>query len=110
MSDLLHDVEELEHDASSEYERQKVPQKALKGPSAFWGMYAGEHTAGTEFMIGPLFVKWGADAFSLIVGLFLGNLLAGFKGEEPISASEFRGAAELETSTMFVLERTGYHD
>lgn len=48
----------------------------MKGPSAFWGMYAGEHTAGTEFMIGPLFVAWGATANSLIYGLFLGNLLA----------------------------------
>jgi NCS1 family nucleobase:cation symporter-1 len=76
MSDLLHEIEELEEAASSEYERRRVPPKALKGPSAFWGMYAGEHTAGTEFMIGPLFVKWGADAFSLLVGLFLGNLLA----------------------------------
>ena len=35
-----------------------------------------EHTAGTEFMIGPLFVAWGASAFSLIFGLLLGNLLA----------------------------------
>ncbi len=26
--------------AGSEYEREPVPQKALKGPAAFWGMYA----------------------------------------------------------------------
>src|SRR5262245_3320641 len=39
-------------------------------------MYAGEHTAGTEFMIGPLFVAWGASAFDLIVGLLLGNFMA----------------------------------
>jgi nucleobase:cation symporter-1, NCS1 family len=39
-------------------------------------MYAGEHTAGTEFMIGPLFVAWGASAFDLIFGLLLGNLMA----------------------------------
>ncbi len=63
-------------DSGSEYEREPVPVRALKGPSAFWGMYAGEHTAGTEFMIGPLFVAWGASAFSLIFGLLLGNLLA----------------------------------
>jgi purine-cytosine permease-like protein len=59
-----------------EFEREPVPESALKGPSAFWGMYAGEHTAGTEFMIGPLFVAWGASAFDLIFGLLLGNLLA----------------------------------
>ena len=62
--------------ASEEFEREPVPASALKGPTAFWGMYAGEHTAGTEFMIGPLFVAWGASAFDLIVGLLLGNLLA----------------------------------
>ena len=62
--------------SGSEYEREPVPQNALKGPAAFWGMYAGEHTAGTEFMIGPLFVAWGASAGSLIFGLLLGNLLA----------------------------------
>ena len=61
---------------SGEFERERVPDRALKGPTAFWGMYAGEHTAGTEFMIGPLFIAWGATANSLIYGLFLGNLLA----------------------------------
>jgi NCS1 family nucleobase:cation symporter-1 len=61
---------------ASEYERQRVADSALKGPTSFWGMYAGEHTAGTEFMIGPLFVAWGADAASLIFGLLFGNLLA----------------------------------
>lgn len=59
-----------------EFEREPVPDRALKGASAFWGMYAGEHTAGTEFMIGPLFVAWGASAFDLIFGLLLGNLMA----------------------------------
>lgn len=59
-----------------EFERTPVPEKAQKGASSFWGMYAGEHTAGTEFMIGPLFVAWGVSAFDLIVGLLLGNLLA----------------------------------
>ncbi len=59
-----------------EYENQPVPDKALKGPSSFWGMYAGEHTAGTEFMIGPLFVAYGVGAGDLIMGLLLGNLAA----------------------------------
>ena len=51
MSDLAHEVEELEQAVPSEYERQRVPEKALKGPAAFWGMYAGEHTAGTELSL-----------------------------------------------------------
>lgn len=62
--------------AGDEFERTPVPAPAQKGATAFWGMYAGEHTAGTEFMIGPLFVAWGVGAFDLIVGLLLGNLLA----------------------------------
>jgi NCS1 family nucleobase:cation symporter-1 len=72
----LDDVDTSTSRAASEYERERVPDSALKGPSGFWGMYAGEHTAGTEFMIGPLFVAWGADAASLIFGLLIGNLLA----------------------------------
>lgn len=67
---------ERNENSGSEFERERVPDRALKGPAAFWGMYAGEHTAGTEFMIGPLFVAWGASASSLIFGLLLGNLLA----------------------------------
>jgi purine-cytosine permease-like protein len=39
-------------------------------------MYAGEHTAGTEFMLGPLFIAWGASAMDVILGLLLGNILA----------------------------------
>ena len=62
--------------AVNEYETERVPDRALKGPAAFWGMYAGEHTAGTEFMIGPLFVAYGVGAGDLILGLLLGNLAA----------------------------------
>ena len=62
--------------SGDEFEREPVPVSAQKGAGAFWGMYAGEHTAGTEFMIGPLFVAWGVSAFDLLVGLLIGNLLA----------------------------------
>lgn len=53
-----------------------VPEESLKGPGRFWGMYAGEHTAGTEFMIGPLFLAAGASLQNLLTGLLIGNLLA----------------------------------
>lgn len=59
-----------------EYEREPVPSRALKGWKSFLGMYAGEHTAGTELMIGPLFLAAGVSAFDLFVGLLLGNFLA----------------------------------
>lgn len=59
-----------------EFEREPVPDSALKGPSKFWGMYAGEHAAGTEFMIGPLFLAAGASLQDLVIGLLIGNILA----------------------------------
>lgn len=59
-----------------EYERERVPDSALLGAGKFWGMYAGEHAAGTEFMIGPLFLAAGASLQDLILGLLLGNMLA----------------------------------
>src|SRR5512137_621038 len=61
---------------AEEFEREPVPKRALLGFSSFVGQYAGEHTAGTELMIGPLFVASGVSAFDVVVGLFLGNLLA----------------------------------
>ncbi|MEM7372992.1 MAG: hypothetical protein AAF587_30500 [Bacteroidota bacterium] len=61
---------------SEEFERQAVPSSHLKGWKSFLGMYAGEHAAGTEFIIGPLFLTTGVSAFDLIIGLLIGNLLA----------------------------------
>ena len=63
-------------DSIDEYEREPVPEDKLKGWGGFLGMYAGEHTAGTEFVIGALFVAHGVTAGDLIWGLILGNLLA----------------------------------
>jgi NCS1 family nucleobase:cation symporter-1 len=62
--------------SSGEFERTPVPEHALLGQGKFWGMYAGEHAAGTEFMIGPLFLAAGASLQDLILGLLLGNILA----------------------------------
>ncbi|WP_369427827.1 purine-cytosine permease family protein [Membranihabitans maritimus] len=59
-----------------EFEQVPVPEKNQKSWWSFLGMYAGEHTAGTEFVIGPLFVAHGVAAMDLIIGLVVGNLLA----------------------------------
>ncbi len=59
-----------------EYEKVPVPAGKLKSWRSFLGMYAGEHTAGTEFVIGPLFVAHGVSAADLLGGLLFGNLLA----------------------------------
>ncbi|HBE69864.1 MAG TPA: hypothetical protein DDW52_17090 [Planctomycetaceae bacterium] len=65
-----------ESNSGGEFEREPVPDSALLGSGKFWGMYAGEHAAGTEFMIGPLFLAAGASLSDLILGLLLGNVLA----------------------------------
>ncbi|MHC4118816.1 MAG: purine-cytosine permease family protein [Planctomycetota bacterium] len=62
--------------AGSEFEREPVPKSARLGFKSFVGMYAGEHCAGTELMLGPLFVAAGVGAYDLIMGLLLGNALA----------------------------------
>ncbi len=64
------------HEPVNEYEREPVPDKALLGLKSYVGQFAGEHVAGTEIMIGPLFLAAGVSAFDFIVGLLAGNLLA----------------------------------
>jgi len=63
-------------DAINEFDREPVSEDRLQGPGNFIGLYAGEHVAGTEFVIGPLFVAHGVAAGDLILGLLVGNLLA----------------------------------
>ncbi len=67
---------EEQSQSTGEFEREPVPQHALLGFKSFVGMYAGEHCAGTELMIGPLFVAAGVSAYDVVVGLLLGNALA----------------------------------
>jgi len=66
----------IEDIVGGEFERTPVPKSKLKSWKSFLGMYAGEHAAGTEFVIGPLFLTTGVSAFDLIIGLLVGNLLA----------------------------------
>ncbi|MFH1940770.1 MAG: hypothetical protein ABIL68_01605 [bacterium] len=63
-------------DALYEFDREPVSQNKLQGFGKFLGMYAGEHVAGTEFVIGPLFVVHGVSASDLFLGLIVGNILA----------------------------------
>jgi hypothetical protein len=65
-----------EHQPADEFEREPVPEKALLGLKSYVGQFAGEHVAGTELMIGPLFLASGVSAFDFIVGLLVGNFLA----------------------------------
>lgn len=68
--------QQAEQTHGGEFEREPVPERSRLGFKNFIGMYAGEHTAGTELMIGPLFVAAGVSAFDVVVGLIVGNVLA----------------------------------
>ncbi|WP_143869988.1 purine-cytosine permease family protein [Catenovulum sediminis] len=63
----LHEVNE---------EQLPVAKHKLHGWKHFAGLYAGEHVAATEFVIGATFVALGASTIDIIIGLFIGNILA----------------------------------
>ena len=56
-------------DKLNEFERQPVTPDKLQSGRHFAGVFAGEHVAGTEFVIGALFVSKGAHTCDIIVGL-----------------------------------------
>lgn len=60
----------------SEFDRTPVAPESLQSGRYFAASYAGEHVAGTEFVIGALFVSFGLGALDVIIGLVIGNLLA----------------------------------
>lgn len=63
-------------EAAGEFDRSPVTPDRLLPGRHFAASYAGEHVAGTEFVIGASFVAWGVSTSAVIGGLLLGNLLA----------------------------------
>jgi NCS1 family nucleobase:cation symporter-1 len=59
-----------------EFDREPVSKDSLLGAGYFAGSFAGEHVAATEFVIGAMFVKWGATVQDIFLGLAIGNVLA----------------------------------
>ncbi|HWQ54904.1 MAG TPA: hypothetical protein VN442_14555 [Bryobacteraceae bacterium] len=59
-----------------EYDREPVAREKLQTGWQFAGLFAGEHVAATEFVIGAFFVLHGVRAADLIAGLLVGNTLA----------------------------------
>nr|WP_320119601.1 hypothetical protein [uncultured Marinifilum sp.] len=57
-------------------EQLPVAQNKLHGGKHFAGLYAGEHVAATEFVIGATFVSLGASTRDILFGLLIGNILA----------------------------------
>jgi NCS1 family nucleobase:cation symporter-1 len=48
----------------------------LHGKKHFAGVFCADHVAATEFVIGATLVTIGANAFDILIGLLIGNLLA----------------------------------
>lgn len=63
-------------DSLYEFDREPVTKSKLQGIGNFLGMYAGEHVAGTEFVIGMLFVAHGVSVKDMFLGGLIGNILA----------------------------------
>ncbi len=59
-----------------EFDREPVSKERLQGGTRFAGLFAGEHVAATEFVIGAFFVLHGVNLHDLLFGLLFGNLLA----------------------------------
>ena len=55
-------------DSLYEFERAPVTEDRLQPGSYFAGLFSGEHVAATEFVIGALFVSFGASATDIVVG------------------------------------------
>lgn len=63
-------------DALYEFDREPVNKRSLQGIGNFLGSFAGEHVAGTEFVIGMLFVAHGVSVSDMFIGGLIGNILA----------------------------------
>jgi cytosine permease len=59
-----------------EFDREPVSPDKLQTGARFAGLFAGEHVAATEFVIGAFFVLHGVSLRDLILGLLIGNFLA----------------------------------
>ncbi|MGQ1891063.1 purine-cytosine permease family protein [Thermophagus sp. OGC60D27] len=57
-------------------EQLPIANNQLHGGKHFAGLYAGEHVAATEFVIGATFVVLGASTRDILFGLLIGNILA----------------------------------
>lgn len=67
---------DFEEFKNMEAEQLPVPKHKLHHWKHFAGLYAAEHVAATEFVIGATFVVLGAKTTDILLGLFIGNILA----------------------------------
>ncbi len=68
--------EDFKQFAALDEEYLPVAKHKLHDWTHFAGLYAAEHVAATEFVIGATFVALGAKTMDIILGLLIGNILA----------------------------------
>ncbi|WP_339666487.1 hypothetical protein [Maribacter arcticus] len=69
-------TEDFKQFENLEEEQLPVAKHKLHDWTHFAGLYAAEHVAATEFVIGATFVALGAKTMDIILGLLIGNILA----------------------------------
>lgn len=72
----MHSTENNKQFESIDEEQLPVAKHRLHDWTHFAGLYAAEHVAATEFVIGATFVALGAKTIDIIFGLLIGNILA----------------------------------
>ncbi len=72
----MSETTDFQHFESLHEEQLPVPKHKLHDWTHFAGLYAAEHVAATEFVIGATFVALGAKTMDIILGLLIGNILA----------------------------------
>ena len=72
----MHSTENNNQYESIDEEQLPVAKHRLHDWTHFAGLYAAEHVAATEFVIGATFVALGAKTIDIIFGLLIGNILA----------------------------------
>ncbi|WP_282031070.1 purine-cytosine permease family protein [Winogradskyella eximia] len=71
--DATNDFQQFEN---LEDEQLPIAKHKLHNWTHFAGIYAAEHVAATEFVIGATFVALGATTKDILLGLLIGNILA----------------------------------
>lgn len=71
--DATNDFQQFEN---LDEEQLPVAKHKLHDWTHFAGLYAAEHVAATEFVIGATFVALGAKTMDILLGLLIGNILA----------------------------------
>ncbi|MCK0147194.1 hypothetical protein MWU78_16165 [Arenibacter sp. F26102] len=72
----MNKTKDFEQFENLEDEQLPVPKHKLHDWTHFAGLYAAEHVAATEFVIGATFVALGAKTMDILLGLLIGNILA----------------------------------